>query len=141
MTAALRAGGIELAEGVSLRAAGRLEVYPERGTVELRVSHLNPSVGIGDHALARRDARYALRRDGLLDAQAALRLSAPPLRVGVWDTWGRQLGQPAGRPGRLCVGLSACSREQRRQVLGCCVERRGASRSGAGHERAAGAYP
>lgn len=92
VTGALRAGGIELAEGISLRAAGRLEVYPERGTVELRVSDLDPSVGIGDHELARRDAQDALRRDGLLDAQAALRLSAPPLRVGVVAPEGAGLG-------------------------------------------------
>jgi exodeoxyribonuclease VII large subunit len=74
-------------------------VYPERGTIELRVTDLDPSVGIGDHELARRDARDALRRDGLLDAQAALRLSAPPLRVGIVATRGSRLGRPAGRPG------------------------------------------
>lgn len=92
VTGVLAAAGVELVEGISLRALGALEVYPERGSVELRVVEVDPRVTIGDHELARRAAREALVADGQLDAQASLRLSAPPLRVGVVAPDGAGLG-------------------------------------------------
>ena len=88
----LAAAGVELAEGISLRALGALAVYPERGSVELRVVEVDPRVTIGNHELARRAAREALVADGQLHAQASLRLSAPPLRVGVVAPDGAGLG-------------------------------------------------
>ncbi|MGH9122487.1 MAG: hypothetical protein ACRDYC_11200, partial [Acidimicrobiales bacterium] len=65
----------------SMGLRGHLEVYAERGTVQLRVTDIDPRVAVGDQELARRAARDSLARAGLLHAQGALRLAAPPLRV------------------------------------------------------------
>ena len=88
----LASAGVELAEGVSLRVLGALEIYPERSSVELRVVEVDPRLSLGEHELARREARDALARDGLLDAQGCLRLAGPPLKVGVVAPDGAGLG-------------------------------------------------
>jgi len=90
--AVLHRAGVELTEGVSLRVLGALEIYPERGSVELRVVDVDPRLSLGSHELARRQARVALAREGLLDAQGALRLAGPPVRIGVVAPDGAGLG-------------------------------------------------
>jgi len=115
VTGVLRAAGVELTEGVSLRALGRLEVYPARGTVELRVIDVDPRMALGGHEMARRAAREALARDGLLDAQGALRLAGPPLNVGIVAPDGAGLGD-------LETLLGASGWAYRLQVVRCPAE-------------------
>jgi len=123
VSAALHRAGVELTEGVSLRLLGTLEIYPERGSIELRVVDVDPRLCLGSHELARRQARTVLAREGLLDAQGALRLAGPPARIGVVAPDGAGLGD-------LETLLGASGWACRLQVARCPAEG-AATRSGA----------
>jgi len=115
VAAALHRAGVELAEGVSLRLLGSLAIYPERGSVELRVVGVDPRLSLGSHELARRQARAALAREGLLDAQGGLRLAGPPLKIGIVAPDGAGLGD-------LESLLGASGWAYRLQVVRCPAE-------------------
>lgn len=88
----LRAAGVELVEGVALRLRGRLQVYTERGSIELRVADVDPRLAVGNHQLARQATREALAQAGLVGLQAALAPARPPLCLGVVAPEGAGLG-------------------------------------------------
>jgi exodeoxyribonuclease VII large subunit len=92
VAAVLRAAGVELLAGVSVRLCGRLEVYGGRGTLELRVVDVDARVALGAHELARRALRAALEREGELGMQAALGSPVAPLHIGVVAPEGAGLG-------------------------------------------------
>lgn len=90
--ARLHGAGVELAAGMALRCRGRLALYPGRGEVQLRIVDVDPRVSVGAHELARRATRARLAKEGLDTAQARLRLTGPPHRVGVVAPDGAGLG-------------------------------------------------
>jgi exonuclease VII large subunit len=79
----LAAAQVSLANGLTLRVRGSLEVYPQRGQVQLRAAAVDPAVSVGGAVLARRDVRARLDAAGLLGHQALQRPPRCPLRVGV----------------------------------------------------------
>lgn len=81
--ATLRRAGVELADGLRLRLAGRLGVYAPRGTLELRASAVDPDVTVGQSALAVRALRAVLLRERLLGRQALLPVPFVPRHVVV----------------------------------------------------------
>lgn len=79
----LGAARVKLTDGLALRVQGQLRIYVPRGSVELRVSAVDPRTALGDHELARRALRTTLAAEGLKTKQAGLTPKLAPLRVGV----------------------------------------------------------
>jgi exodeoxyribonuclease VII large subunit len=73
--------GVSLADGQQVRLRGRLGCYPARGSVELRVTAIDPSIMLGCSELARRQLRQALKAEGAIERQGCLELSLVPERV------------------------------------------------------------
>ena len=70
------------ADGLHVRARGRLSVYPARGDYELIVEALDP-VGAGALRVAFEQLRDRLQAEGLFAPEAKRRLPILPRRVGV----------------------------------------------------------
>jgi exodeoxyribonuclease VII large subunit len=83
LAATLARAQVKLADGLTVRVRGTLDVYPARGQVQLRVFGIDPAVSIGAAVLARRDVRNRLSAEGLLGRQRLLEPAPCPLRVGV----------------------------------------------------------
>ncbi|MDQ6613622.1 MAG: exodeoxyribonuclease VII large subunit, partial [Actinomycetota bacterium] len=49
----LASAQVSLADGLTLRVRGSLEVYPQRGQVQLRAAAVDPAVSVGGAVLAR----------------------------------------------------------------------------------------
>ncbi len=69
-------------EGLEVVARGFVEIYPPHGKYQLVVQELSPR-GEGAQALALKQVKERLQRDGLLDPERKRPLPALPRRVGV----------------------------------------------------------
>lgn len=79
-----RAGGaVRMEDGIEVRIRGRLRWYAPRGTLQLRMSGIDPTFTLGRLQADRERTLAALAADGLLDANRARRLPLVPLRIGL----------------------------------------------------------
>jgi exodeoxyribonuclease VII large subunit len=93
---ALAGANVALVEGLALRMLGILAVYVPRGSVELRVSAVDPRTALGAHELARRQLRAALACEGLDRSQARLAPAPAPLAIGIVAPAGAGLADLVG---------------------------------------------
>ncbi|HEX9992661.1 MAG TPA: exodeoxyribonuclease VII large subunit [Acidimicrobiales bacterium] len=78
-----RAGGVRLADGIEVRIRGRLAYYGPQGRLQLLMSAIDPEHTLGRMAADRDRLLRALRAEGLVDAQAGLRMPVAPLHVAL----------------------------------------------------------
>lgn len=75
--------GVALADGLAVRVRGHVEVFVDRGRVQLVVDDIDPRYSLGELALKRDAVVAALRAEGLADRQPARELPLLPLRVAL----------------------------------------------------------
>lgn len=73
----------QLKEGMTLRVLGRVSLWDRGGRYQLIVEEVDPSWSMGDQAKKLRRLVDKLRREGILEANAELRMGPAPLRVGL----------------------------------------------------------
>lgn len=78
-----RTGALRMTDGIEVRIRGRLGFYERRGTVQLRMTWIDPEYTAGRLAAERERLLVALAAEGLLEANAGLPLPVVPLRVGL----------------------------------------------------------
>jgi exodeoxyribonuclease VII large subunit len=79
----LTASGQEIAEGQQMRCRGGIDFYPAGGRLQFVVREVDPVFTLGHLEQRRRETLTALAAAGLLEANAALALSALPLSIGL----------------------------------------------------------
>ncbi|QXC59550.1 exodeoxyribonuclease VII large subunit [Aquihabitans sp. G128] len=79
-----RAGGaVRMDDGIEVRIQGRLRWYAPRGTLQLRMSGIDPAFTLGRLQADRDRILAALAADGLVEANGRLPVPLVPLRVGL----------------------------------------------------------
>jgi exodeoxyribonuclease VII large subunit len=79
-----RAGGaVRINDGTRLRIRGRLELYPSRGRLQLRMSGIDPTYTLGLLSTERERVLRSLADEGLVERNRELPFPAMPLRIGV----------------------------------------------------------
>lgn len=76
-------GSVRMTDGIRIRVGGRLRSYAARSTLQLRMDRIDPEFTIGVLGLERARLLEALRRDGLLRANAELTIPVPALDVAL----------------------------------------------------------
>ncbi len=76
-------GNVRMTDGTDVRIRGRLDWYPPRGQLQLRMVSIDPAFTLGQLAAARAALLEKLRVEGLLERNRALGLPLVPLRIGV----------------------------------------------------------
>lgn len=76
-------GSVRMTDGIRVRIGGRLRTYAARSTLQLRMDRIDPEFTIGVLGLERARLLEALRRDGLLRANAELEIPVPALDVAL----------------------------------------------------------
>lgn len=84
----LGAAGLELADGLSVRLFGRLEVYARRGSLQFVVEDADPAWSAGELALRREEILRELRASGLADRQLQLPMPTLPRRIALLTSVG-----------------------------------------------------
>lgn len=77
------AGGVRMTDGMRIRVRGRLDHYAPSGSVQLRMSGIDPTYTLGLLASRRDQLVQALEAEGLLGANAARPLPLVPLHLAV----------------------------------------------------------
>jgi exodeoxyribonuclease VII large subunit len=75
--------GMDLANGIKVRIAGRPDVWAPRGSLGFKMSDVDPRFTLGELALQREELLRRLRETGLADANSRRPLSPVPLRIGL----------------------------------------------------------
>jgi exodeoxyribonuclease VII large subunit len=88
-----RAGGVRMEDGLDVRIRGSIGFFRRQGSVQLRMTAVDPEHTLGRMAASRDRVRAALVADGLLEANASLPLSPVPLRIGLVTSVGSAAGQ------------------------------------------------
>jgi exodeoxyribonuclease VII large subunit len=78
-----RTGALRMTDGIEVRIRGRLGFYERRGTVQLRMTWIDPEYTAGRLAAERERLLATLAAEGLLETNAGLPLRVVPLRVGL----------------------------------------------------------
>ena len=79
-----RAGGaVRMTDGTDVRIRGRVDWYPGRGQLQLRMTAIDTEYTLGALELARAELLARLEQEGLLRANALRPLPLVPLRVGL----------------------------------------------------------
>lgn len=79
-----RAGGaVRMEDGIEVRIRGRLRWYAPRGTLQLRMSGIDPTFTLGRLQADRERTLAVLAAEGLLDTNRTRPLPLVPLRVGL----------------------------------------------------------
>ncbi|MEO6628494.1 MAG: exodeoxyribonuclease VII large subunit [Aquihabitans sp.] len=79
-----RAGGaVRMVDGIEVRIQGRLRWYEPRGTLQLRMSGIDPEFTIGRLQADRDRILAALAAEGLLEANGARPVPLVPLRIAL----------------------------------------------------------
>jgi exodeoxyribonuclease VII large subunit len=73
---------MKLENGLEVRLMGRVELYEQRGQINLRMSGIDPTYTLGRLAQDRDRLVKVLQADGLLERNGRLTVPAVPLRVG-----------------------------------------------------------
>ena len=81
--AALREAGVDLAEGVVLRCAGRPDFWPGGGRFQFVVANVDPLFSLGALERRRRETLRALEAAGLLELNKRRPLMPAPLDIGL----------------------------------------------------------
>ncbi len=76
-------GAVRMTDGVRVRIRGRLDTYPARSTLQLRMTGIDPGYTLGVLGLERDRVLAAVTAAGLLERNAALAMSSLPLHVGL----------------------------------------------------------
>ena len=77
------AGGLALADDLVVRLRADLRFYAPRGRLQLNMTGIDPAFTLGRLAAERDRLLRALAEEGLLERNAGLLVTAPPLRVGL----------------------------------------------------------
>ncbi|CAN5907647.1 exodeoxyribonuclease VII large subunit [soil metagenome] len=125
-----RAGGaVRMEDGIEVRIQGRLRWYSPRGTLQLRMSGIDPAFTLGRLAADRERILAALSADGLLDANGTRPVPLVPLRVGLVTSVGSAAhGDVLGELGASGLGFTVRCADARTQGLGCAASVEGALR-------------
>lgn len=75
--------GMDLANGIKVRIAGRPDVWAPRGSLGFKMSDVDPRFTLGELALQREELLRRLRETGLAEANSRRPLSPVPLRIGL----------------------------------------------------------
>jgi exodeoxyribonuclease VII large subunit len=78
-----RSGAVRMTGGVQVRIRGRVTHYPQRGTVQLRMTWIDTDFTLGKLAAERDRLIKSLSSRGLLEKNRALPVPLVPLRVGL----------------------------------------------------------
>ncbi|WP_208028234.1 exodeoxyribonuclease VII large subunit [Rhabdothermincola sediminis] len=78
-----QAGGVRMADGMSIRIRGRIELFTQQGRLQLRMSGIDPDYTLGLIATDRQRVLEILTREGLAERNRNLTLPPGPLRVGL----------------------------------------------------------
>jgi exodeoxyribonuclease VII large subunit len=78
-----RSGAGRMSDGTEVRIRGVVSHYASRGTVQLRMTWIDPDFTLGRLAAIREAMIRALAAEGLLEANRARPMPAVPLRVGL----------------------------------------------------------
>jgi len=78
-----RSGAVRMTDGVAVRIRGRVAHYAARGTVQLRMTWIDPDYTLGRLAAERERLIRSLEQRGLLMKNRSLPLALVPLRVGL----------------------------------------------------------
>lgn len=84
----LRAAGLELTDGAAVRLLVRVEVYQERGRVQLVVQDVDVRYAAGELAVRREEILNALREEGIVDRQRQRLMPALPKRIALLTSAG-----------------------------------------------------
>ncbi len=83
VSAALRANGLELADGQQIRCRGNLDFFERTGKTQFVVREIDPVFALGVLAQRRRETLAALAAAGLLERNKALALPDVPLAIAL----------------------------------------------------------
>ncbi len=83
----LRAGGLELSDGLEVRVLVQVDLYPPRGTYQVRVLEIDPYFTLGKLAARREEILSRLKELGLLERNRNLPWPRLPLRVALVTSW------------------------------------------------------
>lgn len=78
-----RSGAVRMTDGVEVRIRGRVSHYAARGTVQLRMTWIDPDFTIGKLAAERARLVKSLTKQGLLERNPAIPVPVVPLRIGL----------------------------------------------------------
>jgi exodeoxyribonuclease VII large subunit len=78
-----RAGGVRMEDGLDVRIRGSIGFFRRQGSVQLRMTAIDPEHTLGRMAASRDRILAALVAEGLADRNRSLTLSPVPLRVGL----------------------------------------------------------
>ena len=78
-----RAGGVRMADGLDVRIRGSVTFFRKQGTVQLRMTAIDPEHTLGKMAASRDRILAALVAEGLVGRNGSRSLSPIPLRVGL----------------------------------------------------------
>ncbi len=84
----LRAGGLELSDGLEVRVLVQVDLYPPRGTFQVRVVEIDPYFTLGKLAARREEILSRLKELGLLERNRNLPWPRLPLRIALVTSWG-----------------------------------------------------
>jgi exodeoxyribonuclease VII large subunit len=88
-----RAGGVRMADGLDVRIRGSVGFFRRQGSVQLRMTAIDPEHTLGRMAASRDRILADLVAEGLVARNGALPLSPVPLRVGLVTSAGSAAGQ------------------------------------------------
>jgi exodeoxyribonuclease VII large subunit len=78
-----QSGAVRMTDGTDVRIRCRVQWFPKRGTVSLRMLSIDPAYTLGQLAEARERLLAQLREEGLVGRNGALAFPPVPLRVGL----------------------------------------------------------
>lgn len=81
-------GAIRMEDGLEIRVRGMVQHYPAQGTVQLRMTSIDPAFTIGQLELQRSRVLGALRSEGLLERNGRIPFPLVPLRIGLLTSGG-----------------------------------------------------
>jgi exodeoxyribonuclease VII large subunit len=79
----LAGGAVRITDGTDVRIRGRVDWYPQRGVLQLRMTSIDPTYTLGQLELARLELLQRLTTEGLLRANAERPWPLLPLTVGL----------------------------------------------------------
>ena len=78
-----KSGAMRMNDGVAVRIRGRVTHYPQRGTVQLRMTWIDTEFTLGRLAADRDRLIKSLSARGLIDRNTSIPMPLVPLRVGL----------------------------------------------------------
>ncbi len=79
----MRSGAVRMTDGVDVRIRGEVMHYAARGSVQIRMTLIDPDYTVGKLAAERARVLQALARDGLLTRNGEIPLPLVPLHIGL----------------------------------------------------------